>query len=164
VQLEAPESAFAERALLEKEVIVMSEKEKPQLPLTNEHTEASTATMDLRILASLVRTAFSSEQSLMSWIRTSVSLFTFGFSINQFFHYLEKQQVGTQFSASPRRLGLTLICLGVLALVLAMLEHVQRLRTLQNQGLPRISRYLLPLGSAVALLVIGIAALIVSLN
>jgi putative membrane protein len=142
----------------------MSEKEKLQSPLSNEHTEASTAKMDLRLLASLVRTAFSSEQSLMSWMRTSVSLFMFGFSITQFFHYLEKQQAGIQFPASPRRLGLTLIWVGVLALVLAMFEHVHRLRTLRNQGLPRISRYLLPLGSAAVLLAIGIAALIVSLN
>ena len=138
----------------------MSEKEKPQSPITNENTDTEKGPMDLRLLGALVRTAFSSEQSLMSWTRTSVSLFTFGFSIAQFFHYLEEKEGVTQLSAGPRRLGLALICVGILALVLAMVEHVHRLRTMQEQGLPRISQYLLPLGSAVALLAIGIVALI----
>ena len=116
--------------------------------------------MDLRLLGALVRTAFSSEQTLMSWMRTSVSLFTFGFSIAQFFHYLGDQQEGAQLSAGPRRLGLSLISLGILALVLAMVEHVHRLRTMQEHGLQRFTQYLLPLGSAVTLLVIGIVAFI----
>jgi len=137
----------------------MSEKEKTQSPSTNEFKKAAKAPMDLRVLGALVRTAFSSEQSLMSWTRTSVSLFTFGFSIAQFFHYLGEQEGGAQLLAGPRRLGLALIGVGILALVLAMVEHVHRLRTMQEQGLPRISRYLLPLGTAVALLAIGIVAL-----
>jgi len=112
------------------------------------------------LVGAQVRTALSSEQSLMSWIRTSVSLFTFGFSITQFFYYLEQRQEGAQFSAGPRRLGLALICLGIFALVLGMIEHAQRLRRLREQGLKSPSRYLLPVGSAMVLLAIGIAALI----
>ena len=138
----------------------MTEEEKPQPPLTNENTKVAKVPMDLRLLGALVRTAFSSEQTLMSWMRTSLSLFTFGFSIAQFFHYLDEQQGGAPLSEGPRRLGLTLICLGILALALSMVEHVQRLRVMQTQGMPRISQYLLPVGSAVALLVIGVAALI----
>jgi putative membrane protein len=138
----------------------MSEIENTQSPITNENTDTAKAPMDLRLLGSLVRTAFSSEQSLMSWTRTSVSLFTFGFSIAKFFQYLAKEQGGSQFSAGPRRMGIALICVGILALVLAMVEHVHRLRILRAQGLPRISQYLLPLGTAVGLLVIGIVAFI----
>jgi putative membrane protein len=136
----------------------MSEIEKTQSPITNEITDAAKEPMDLRLLGALVRTAFSSEQSLMSWMRTSVSLLTFGFSIAQFFQYLAMQQGGSQISAGPRRMGIALICMGILTLVLAMVEHVHRIRILQAQGLPRTSQYLLPLGSAVMLLVIGIGA------
>ena len=116
---------------------------------------------DLRVLTALVRTAFSSEQSLKSWIRTSVSLFTFGFSISQFFYFLEQQTEGIQYSSGPRIMGITLICVGIIVLLFAMVEHIYRLKMMQKQGLPRVSRYLLPLGSALALLAIGIAALIV---
>jgi putative membrane protein len=142
------------------DLIVMIEKEKPQSPSTDEYKQVTKGPMDLRLLGALVRTGFSSEQSLMSWTRTSVSLITFGFSIAKFFYYLAEQQGGAQLSAGPRRLGLALIFVGILALVLAMVEHVHRLRVLQEQGLPKISRYLLPLGTALGLLAIGVVALI----
>jgi len=90
-------------------MMVMSEKEKTQSPLSNEQTGAAKIIRDLEILA-LVRTRFSSERSLMAWMRTSVSLFTLGFSITKFFDYLEGQQKGTQFSEGPYWLGLALSC------------------------------------------------------
>jgi putative membrane protein len=140
----------------------MSESENPQSPSTHQHTGAVQEPEDLRTLSALVRTAFSSEQTLMSWVRTSVSLFTFGFSITQFFYYLERQQEGIPLSPGPRRLGIALICVGILALVLGMVEHVQRLKRMQEHGLPKIKRFLLPLGSAAAFLAIGICALVIT--
>jgi putative membrane protein len=109
----------------------------------------------------MVRTALSSEQTLMSWIRTSLSLCAFGFSITQFFIYLEQQQAGSQLSTGPRRLGLALILLAVLALSLAIIEHSVRLKRMTAVGLPSDSRNFLPVGSALAVLAIGIAALVV---
>jgi len=113
---------------------------------------------DLRIPAALVRTALSSEQTLMSWVRTSLSLFTFGFSIAQFFQYLARQSEG--ISENPRRLGIALIVVGVLTLIVAIIEHVQRIRRLEEEGLPADSKSFLPLGSAAALLVMGLTALV----
>ncbi len=138
----------------------MKEKETPQVPLNGEHRETETTPKDLRITAALVRTVFSSEQTLMSWIRTALSLFTFGFSIAQFFHYLDKRQDNIQLAAGPRRLGIALICVGILVLMLAMVEHVLRLRKMKKQGLPANSASFLPIGSAIALLMIGLTALI----
>jgi putative membrane protein len=114
---------------------------------------------DLREPAALVRTALSSEQTLMSWVRTSLSLSTFGFSIAQFFQYLAGQS-DAESSTSPRRLGLALICLGVGVLVTAVVEHVLRIRRLKERGLPADAGSFLPLGSAAVMLVIGLAALI----
>ncbi len=140
--------------------MVMSEKQKPQPPSSEEHTAAAKAPIDLATIAALVRTALASQRSLMAWIRTSVSMFTFGFSITQFFYFMEQQHEGTQFSAGPRRLGVALIGVGILALVLAIVEHVQVLRKLKEMGLPAIPQYSLSIGSAVAILTIGGAALI----
>ncbi len=113
---------------------------------------------DLRIPGALVRTAFSSEQSLMSWIRTCLSLFTFGFSITQFFQYLEEKEGVARLASGPRRLGLALVCVGILALLLAMIDHVWRIRKMKEEGLPPESASVLPIGSAMALLAIGIVA------
>jgi putative membrane protein len=97
----------------------------------------------------------------MSWVRTALSLFTFGFSIVQFFFFLAAQQPeNTELSAGPRRLGLTLIAVGIAALLLAVSEYIVRLRRLREEGLPADSTSSLPLGSAVGLCAIGLAAFV----
>jgi len=106
-----------------------------------------------------VRTALSSEQTLMAWVRTSLSLSTFGFSIAKFFQYLEVQ-ADASLAAGPRRLGTALILVGVVALMAAVVEHVRRIRGLKQQGLPADASSFLPLGSAGAMLTIGLAALV----
>ena len=113
----------------------------------------------LSVLA-LIRTAYSSERSLMAWIRTSASLYSFGFSISTFFDYLELQEEGTQFSVGLHRVGLALIAMGIVALAFAMFEHLKRIRTMRRLGLPSSSRSFLPAGAATALLLTGIATLI----
>ena len=136
----------------------MSENEKPQAMLNNEQTEAAKILRDLEILA-IVRTRFSSERSLMASMRTSVSLFTLGFSITKFFNYLENQQAGTQFTDGPYLLGLALICLGILSLVPVVIQHAGRLKRAKELGIPIgmqfITRLSLPICATVALLVIG---------
>jgi uncharacterized membrane protein YidH (DUF202 family) len=72
---------------------------------------------------------------------------------------LEEKQEVLQLSAGPRRLGLVLVFVGILALLLAMIDHVYRIRNMKKQGLPPKTSSFLPIGSALALLAIGIAAL-----
>jgi putative membrane protein len=135
----------------------MSKQAEPALNEGN--AGPNQAPRDLRLPGALVRTALSSEQTLMSWVRTSLSLFTFGFSIAKFFQYLAEQSEAG-LSENPRRLGIALIFVGILALILAIFEHVQTIRILKKQGLPPDSRSFLPIGSAAVLLVIGIIALV----
>ena len=71
-----------------------------------------------------------------------------------------EQESGVQLPAGLRRLGLTLIVMGVAALALAMLEHLNRIRRMGQLGLPSTSHFPLSVAAATALLVIGIAILI----
>jgi putative membrane protein len=100
----------------------------------------------------------------MASMRTSVSLFTFGFSITKFFNYLENQQQGTQFSEGPYLLGLALICLGILSLVPAVIQHAGRLKRAKELGIPMgmpiITRFSIPICATVVLLVIGFTTFI----
>jgi putative membrane protein len=107
----------------------------------------------------LVRTSLSSERSLMAWMRTSVSLYTFGFSITKFLDYLGKQAVAEP-STGLYRLGFAIICVGILGLVLAALGHLQRLKKMKQLGLPTLSPMSLPVVATAALISIGIAVLI----
>ncbi len=127
-------------------------------PVSEEGTRAAEIVRALSGLA-LVRTAFSSQRSLMAWMRTSVSLYTFGFSITKFTDYLEQERQGVEFSGNPRLLGLILLAMGIAAMVLAVLEHTKRIWRMKQLGLPAISRPNLPTVAALALLVIGIVTL-----
>jgi len=141
----------------------MNENERPESTLNNQQGEAAEILRELEIFA-IVRTRFSSERSLLASIRTSVSLFTFGFSITKFFNYLENQHEGVQFSEGPYLLGLALICLGILSLVPSVIQHAGRLKRAKELGIPRgmpiISRFSLPICATAALLVIGFTTFI----
>lgn len=126
---------------------------------SHEQDKAAELIQALSVLA-LVRTAFSSERAVMAWIRTAISLYTFGFSISKFIDYLALQETDLQFSTGLRRLGIALIIMGIVALVLAAAEHLKRMRRMRELGLPRESRVSLPVAASGVLLGIGIAVLI----
>lgn len=106
----------------------------------------------------LVRTTFSSERTVLSWIRTSASLYAFGFSVAKFTDFLDQQE--REMSTGLDRLGLALILVGVLGLVLSLVEHMRRVRTMKRLGLPDWSPSWLPSAATVALLSVGIVTMI----
>jgi uncharacterized membrane protein YidH (DUF202 family) len=126
----------------------------------DEYPELPLPPTDLRLLGALARTAYSSEQTLMSWIRSALSLCTFGFSIAQFFRFLEQQgAAGAEEAASePRQFGISLIVVGVVVLVMATIEHFLRIRELKTKGLPSDYGSMLPICSAAALIALGLTA------
>ena len=74
---------------------------------------------------SWIRTRLSIERTLMSWVRTSVSLIGFGFTIVQFFEHLHAI-AGTAPALrpeAPRYLGLALIASGVVALLISVWQY-----------------------------------------
>ena len=79
-----------------------------------------------------LRTRLSLERTLMSWVRTAVSLIGFGFTIVQFFHRLPEIP-GTnaaRFPEAPYYLGLALIGCVVLALLVSIWQYRWGLRYL----------------------------------
>jgi putative membrane protein len=74
---------------------------------------------------SWIRTRLSVERTLMSWVRTSVTLIGFGFTIVQFFDRLNQLPgvAPAVFPDAPRYLGLALIFCGVLALLVSIWEY-----------------------------------------
>ena len=112
--------------------------------------------MELERLAT-IRTAYSSERSLKSWMRTAVSLYTFGFAVAKFFDYVAKDQGGQQTFEGSQWLGFTLVVIGIISLVLGLVQYLQRLATMGNLGLSNPLHYLLPAAVAAALVAIGIA-------
>lgn len=79
-----------------------------------------------------IRTRLSVERTLMSWVRTAVSLIGFGFAIVQFFERVQ-QMPGVKparLPEAPRYLGLALIFCGIAGLVVSIWEYRWTLRYL----------------------------------
>ena len=94
---------------------------------------------------SWVRTRLSVERTLMSWVRTSVALIGFGFTIVQFFERLPRMTgvAPPLLPEAPRYLGLALIGAGVLALVVSGHQYrwmITYLRTGDFEPIARVSR------------------------
>ena len=79
-----------------------------------------------------IRTRLSLERTMMSWVRTAVSLIGFGFAIVQFFERMrEMPGVRAAYTPeAPRYLGLALIACGVLALLISIWQYWWTLRYL----------------------------------
>ena len=71
----------------------------------------------------------------MAWVRTAVSLISFGFTIYKFFQGLrDAQEIGGPHRMfGPREYALVMIGLGVGSLVLASIQHRNEMKKLTEQ-------------------------------
>jgi putative membrane protein len=78
------------------------------------------------------RTRLAHDRTLMAWVRTSTSLISFGFTIYKFFQYLQQQQGGRHEGRfGPRQYATLMIVIGILALVIATLQHRRDMKALR---------------------------------
>ena len=112
-----------------------------------------------------LNTRLAVERTLMSWVRTSVSLIGFGFTIVQFFERLHSEVVAPALRPqAPRYLGLALIASGVVALLISTWQYRQMVRYLWSKEFEPIAGVgdvvgMTPLyGVAIALIFIGLFA------
>lgn len=115
------------------------------------------------------RTRMAADRTLMSIIRTSLSLISFGFTIFQFFQKLVDSNI-VSTAHSTRTFGLTLVWIGIGMLALGIVFHVQFMIGLRHErskmkeeGLIHAESHFpvsLTLLTAVALLILGIAAIV----
>lgn len=81
------------------------------------------------------------ERTLMAWIRTSLSLISFGFGIERIVSVLNQQfnQTLNPFRLS-RILGLSFVALGTFAMLFAAIDHREQLYRIRRNDLVYISR------------------------
>ena len=91
---------------------------KEELPLTDKLAQKRT---DL----AAQRTIMAAERSLMAWIRTAISMIGFGFTLYTFLAALaDKGTLLTMSTEGPRRVGLFLLAIGMLAIFFGSLEFI----------------------------------------
>jgi putative membrane protein len=83
------------------------------------------------------RTVLAAERTLMAWIRTALSMISFGFTIYRFLHGLNAAG-GIRLSRpeEPRNLGLLLVTLGTGSVVAGVLEYLKTLRRTEGRRPP----------------------------
>jgi putative membrane protein len=115
---------------------------------------------------SWIRTRLSVERTMMSWLRTAVSLIGFGFTIVQFFDRMQDLPgvAPAHFPNAPRYLGLMLILCGIVALLISVWEYLWTLRYLWGgdfavvAGVTREGKKTPLFAVAIALILIGLFA------
>ena len=107
------------------------------------------------------RTRLASDRTLMAWIRTSVSMITFGFSIYKFFQYIQESNViaGKLPHYAPRNFGVALVGLGMVLQAMAVVEYYSFQRNLSRETGKKFP-ISLALVASILLSVIGILVLI----
>jgi putative membrane protein len=88
---------------------------------------------DLATRLDLERTHIAYEQSMMTWIRTAITLITFGFTIYKFFQLELPSRAENLPLLGPREFALILVALGLISLAMATLEHRRSQRLLKQQ-------------------------------
>jgi putative membrane protein len=88
-----------------------------------------------------LRTRASIERTMMSWIRTAVSLIGFGFTIVQFFQRMEELPGVNPalHPTAPRYLGLALIACGIAALVISVWQYHWTIRYLWSGSFAQLA-------------------------
>lgn len=104
-----------------------------------------------------VRTSLALDRTLLAWMRTSLTLVGFGFTLAKFVNDLLKHNLlpGMQ-SSYPRYVGFILMGLGLLALVAGSLEYVHFRRKLRPTG----TVWTVTLGITAALVLLSVALMV----
>lgn len=105
------------------------------------------------------RTRLSHDRTMMAWIRTGLSLISFGFTIYKFFQI---QDIATPFREGligPRSFGFMMIFTGLCAVLIAGLQHRREMQSLRATGVEVPPSLATIVGALVSLLgILGLLA------
>jgi len=96
-------------------------------------TEPSSIVPDVSTKLAIGRTHAANERTLMAWVRTAISLITFGFTTYKFFELEVRAPQGTSW-LGPRGFGTAMILIGLVALAFATVSHRHAEVSLRHQN------------------------------
>jgi putative membrane protein len=88
-----------------------------------------------RTILAAKRTLMAADRSLMAWVRTALSMLSFGFTIYKILQGFQDAGVHLSHPDTPRRVGLFLTAMGTISMVMGTIEYwrtVVALREIQH--------------------------------
>lgn len=106
------------------------------------------------------RNRAAAERTLMAWVRTSLSLISFGFGIDKIIAALSETKLGQRPDVvqSTRIVGLSFVALGIFAIWMAVAEHRRILKRIGREEFLYESRWSLARTVGIVLSLIGLFA------
>ena len=91
--------------------------------------------LDTGTRLALDRTRLAYERTMMAWVRTATSLISFGFTIHKFFQFRVEHGVAPAGHRllGPGEFGGVMVCTGLIALMLATVEHRHNMKLLRDE-------------------------------
>ena len=89
---------------------------------------------ELNTKLALDRTLMAADRSLMAWVRTSLSMISFGFTIYKILEAFREEGAPIHHVNTPRDVGLFLTGLGTVAMVMGTIEFWYRFKELRAEG------------------------------
>ena len=97
----------------------------------SQQSQKNRATRPRRDLGAM-RTMMAADRTLMAWIRTALSLLSFGFAIYKILQDLEQSGKSLPHENTPRNIGLFLTITGTATMVMGTLEYWQTIHELRR--------------------------------
>jgi putative membrane protein len=88
----------------------------------------------------VMRTMMAADRTLMAWIRTSLSMFSFGYTIYKLLNEVQVLEKVAIRDSAPRNAGLLLTVAGTMALIMGIIEYGGTLRMLHRSYLFALAR------------------------
>lgn len=101
--------------------------------MTNE-SEKGAAKIDVNTWLAIERNRAAYDRTMLAWVRTAISLISFGFTIYAFFHIQLRRGEEEGRLIGPREFGLTMVVIGLISLALAVWENRSNMHGLRALG------------------------------
>jgi putative membrane protein len=97
-----------------------------------ETTKTPSDQADDRVNLSVLNTVMATDRTLMAWLRTALSMITFGFTLYKVLEAIPADAQELPRGMTPRNAGLLLIAVGLIAVTLGIWQYWQTRRQLEK--------------------------------
>ena len=114
--------------------------------------KSSNELAEIRTDLAVSRNLMAADRTLMAWIRTALSMNSFGFTIYKLLETYAASGANLPETHSPRNIGLFLTGMGTFAMVMGAVEYWQSIKELRHLKKVKLARPTFLMGIAMALM------------